>query len=102
MIGIGISIGNISNGNNNNNNNDNWNLASFEYTSFYLSVADKGKYPVDIVFNPDGDKMYLLEAETQQIYQYTLLVPWDISTAIYDSTFFPLPYFPRRFIFSLN
>ena len=41
--------------------------------------------PIDIVFNNDGSKMYILDRNVFTVYQYTLSIPFDISTASYDS-----------------
>lgn len=41
-----------------------------------------------IRFSSDGAKMYLHEFSEEEIFQYTLSTPWDISTATYDTVSF--------------
>jgi len=38
-----------------------------------------------VVFKDDGTKMYLSNASTNTLYQYSLSTPWDISTTSYDT-----------------
>lgn len=38
-----------------------------------------------VIFKDDGTKMYLSNASTSTLYQYSLSTPWDISTTSYDT-----------------
>jgi len=38
-----------------------------------------------ITFKSDGTIMYILEQNTDTIYQYTLATPWEVATASYDT-----------------
>jgi DNA-binding beta-propeller fold protein YncE len=65
-----------------------WDLSTATYDTVSLSVVSQDTYPRDILFKPDGTKMYLVGYNSQSVYQYTLSTPWDLSTATYDSVFF--------------
>lgn len=51
--------------------------------SIYSEVGASDVFALN--FKPDGTKMYVLNATSAIIYQYTLSTAWDISTASYDS-----------------
>jgi DNA-binding beta-propeller fold protein YncE len=80
-----------------NNNDDNvyqynlstaWDIstASYDNKSFlYSSQSVQGR---EVYFKTDGTKMYLLEDSNETVYQYSLSIAWDVSTASYDSVSF--------------
>jgi len=47
------------------------------------SVAAQDTNPLDISFKPDGTKMYIMGVTNDSIFEYILLTPWDVSSAIY-------------------
>ena len=49
-----------------------------------VSASIATQYNTGIFFKPDGTKMYLMEY-AEDLKQYTLSTPWDITTATYDS-----------------
>ena len=55
------------------------------YDSPSFDVSDEDTFPSDVIFSPDGLKMFVLGASSDSIYQYTLSTAWDINTAVYDS-----------------
>lgn len=66
-----------------------WDLesATLEHT---IDISDVS-YPMDIAFNPDGTKMYILEEYKQgsnpieaYVHQYSLSKNWDVSSANFD------------------
>lgn len=61
-----------------------WDLstASYDNVSYTSSETDD---LLDVSFNTDGTKMYLLSRFDQIFYQYSLSTGFDISTASYDS-----------------
>lgn len=73
-----------------------WDITTGNYiTTFTLgnSVIYNGSYQNDILgveFKPDGSRMYVCgsigNSSTGQIVTYRLIVPWDLSTAVYSST----------------
>jgi len=56
--------------------------ASYESKSFSYSSQDTT--PVDIVFNSDGTKLFMVGDGSNAFYQYSLSTAYDISTASYD------------------
>ena len=41
-----------------------------------------------LFFKSDGTKMYVVEANQDSVFQYSLSTTWDVSTASYDSVSF--------------
>jgi hypothetical protein len=64
-----------------------FNLAGASYDSTLFSVAGQSTFPVSIVFNDTGTKLFLLQINGSA-YQYSLSTAWDISTSSYDSVSF--------------
>jgi hypothetical protein len=62
--------------------------ASYDNASF--SVSSQESDPYDIVFKPDGTKMYIIGLSNDRVFQYTLSTPWDISTTSYDNVSFSI------------
>lgn len=65
-----------------------WDISTASYTSSSFDTTTNHD-PIDIVFNSDGTKMFLLcnNVGTNQarLAQYSLSTAWDITTASYDS-----------------
>ena len=61
------------------------NIADFSYDSVSFSVLSQDSTPLAFTMSPDGTKMYISGAATDDIYQYTLSTAFDLSTASYDS-----------------
>jgi len=59
--------------------------AVYDDVSFY--VGDEDTNPYDVSFSPDGTKMFLL-GRSDSVYQYSLSVPFDVSSAVYDDVSF--------------
>jgi hypothetical protein len=49
-----------------------------------FSVAAQGLNPFDIAFNTDGTKMFIVDAGTDNLSEYTLSTGFDVSTASYS------------------
>lgn len=62
-----------------------WNIVSPRFSNTTFSVAAQTLNPQGLGFKPDGTKMYIAENSTDNIFQYSLSVPWDVSSASYDS-----------------
>ena len=58
------------------------------YDSVSFSVAAEDMNPIDIHFNPDGTKMYMVGELADTIYQYSLSTGFDLTTASYDTVSF--------------
>ncbi|MCH7568575.1 MAG: beta-propeller fold lactonase family protein, partial [Nanoarchaeota archaeon] len=52
-----------------------------------FSIATEDGVPVGLFFKPDGKKMYLLGSSDDDINEYDLSTPWDISTAFFNKLF---------------
>jgi sugar lactone lactonase YvrE len=60
-------------------------LSTASYDSVSFSVSSQAPLPHQVIFNNDGTKMYVIDANTATIYQYSLSTAFDLSTASYDS-----------------
>ena len=63
-----------------------WSIATarIKIPSKYFSVAAQDILPTGIFFKPDGTKMYVSGDTGNDINEYSLSTPWDISTINYD------------------
>ena len=67
---------------------DPWNLSTATYSGVSVDiVGGESTFVYDFFFKPDGTKIYAIN-NSEQIFQYSLSIPWDISTASYDSIVF--------------
>lgn len=62
-----------------------WDITSATYNNVSFYVGDKSNPPASFRFKPDGTKLYYLGGSDDDLYQYTLLTPWNVSTAVYDN-----------------
>jgi sugar lactone lactonase YvrE len=53
-----------------------------------VSLAASGTVPEAIQFKPDGSIMYILDSNTDSVYQYTLRIPWNVSSSYGTPTSF--------------
>ena len=60
--------------------------ASYEFKS--VSVTSQATTPTGVQFNSDGTKMYVIDFDNDDIFQYSLSTAFDVSTASYDSVSF--------------
>ena len=65
-----------------------WDISTASYDSVSFSTSSQDTAPLDLTFNSDGTKMYMIGATTDAIYQYGLSTAWDLSSASYDSVSF--------------
>jgi sugar lactone lactonase YvrE len=65
-----------------------WGITTATYASKSFSVATQDVTPFGIWFKPDGLIMYVVGATNDSIFQYTLSVAWDVSTAAYANKSF--------------
>ena len=60
-------------------------LSTASYASVSFSCASESTAPQDMDFNSNGTKMYIIDATNDAVYQYSLSIAFDVSTASYDS-----------------
>ena len=63
-------------------------LSTVSYDSVSFSVAGQDSTPMEIAFNTDGTKMYMVGYSSDSVYQYSLSTAFDLSTVSYDSVSF--------------
>lgn len=51
----------------------------------YLDVNSEEQYINGFDFSTDGTKLYIIGADTDTVYQYTLSTAWDVSSGVYSS-----------------
>ena len=65
-----------------------WDISTRSYVqNFIVSTQDTSMTGVQI--SPDGTKMYLTGANSDQVFQYNISTPFDLSTATYNQFFEP-------------
>jgi len=64
-----------------------WDLNTSSYANKLYSVASRETQPHGVRFSSDGTKMFVIGHAGQDITEFTLSSPWDVSTADYDSVF---------------
>jgi sugar lactone lactonase YvrE len=62
-----------------------YDFENFSYTGVNLDVSSEDSSPRNITFNTDGTKFFMLGGGGDKVYQYSLSVAYDLSTASYDS-----------------
>jgi DNA-binding beta-propeller fold protein YncE len=63
-----------------------WNLDTASYTGDSFKVRYKTFTPEGIEFSPDGKRLLVSSTYFDSIYQFELSIPWDITTATYETT----------------
>ncbi|MBT6757570.1 MAG: hypothetical protein HOA84_04495 [Candidatus Jacksonbacteria bacterium] len=62
-----------------------WDVSTASYDSKSKNVNSEEASPLTLSFKPDGTTMYVVGYSDDEVEQYTLSTPWDVSTASYDS-----------------
>lgn len=65
-----------------------WNVSTATNDSKFCYIGKEDGTSQGLDFSPDGTKMFVTGSVSDKIHRYTLSVPWDVSTATYDSVFF--------------
>jgi sugar lactone lactonase YvrE len=52
-----------------------------------ISIQAQDASPQDVAISNDGYRIYMLGGDGDDVNQYNLSVPWDLSSAVYNSTF---------------
>ena len=63
-----------------------WDISTASYTQSF-SVSTQDTSPESFFFAPDGNKMFVMGAANDIVYQYSLSTAWDLSTASYTQGF---------------
>jgi len=63
-------------------------LSTASYDNVSFSVGSQETTPMQINFNSDGTKMFIIGNTNDNVYQYSLSTGFDLSTASYDSISF--------------
>ena len=63
-----------------------WDISTASYLQLF-SVAAQETIPRSLFFKPDGTKMYVSGASGDDVNEYNLSTPWDVSTASYLQNF---------------
>ena len=63
-------------------------ISTASYDSKSFSVSSEEGNPIDLAFNSNQSKVWVVGTTNDKIHQYTLSTPGDISTASYDSKSF--------------
>ena len=63
-----------------------WDVSTASYAAILLDqFLDTGAGPANIIFDPEGTRLYLLDSVVgNNIWMYTLSTPWDLTTATYQ------------------
>ncbi len=69
-----------------------------------FSVVSQIQSPAGLAFSADGSKMFVLDFAVRDVNEYTLATPFDVSTAVFDSSFsvFSQEASPRGLAFSAD
>lgn len=65
-----------------------WDLSTISYDSVSKLITSEETSPTGLFFKNDGTKMFVGGLASDAVSQYTLSIPWDVSTASYDSVQF--------------
>ncbi len=61
-----------------------WDITSGLYSGTSYQLGEFGTQPTDIAFSPDGKNLYISDFGNDKVHQYTLSIPWDLSTIVYS------------------
>jgi len=61
-----------------------WNVATASYDSVTIDVSARTGGPYGLFFRPNGEDMYITDAQNARILSYNLSTAWDLSTASYS------------------
>lgn len=64
-----------------------WNLANASYDNVVNTVSAQIGTPRGLFFSSDGTSMYVLDMTADDVNQYTLTTPWDISAISFVTSF---------------
>jgi len=62
-----------------------WDISTASYDSVTYDISSEQNAPAGLFITDDGTKMFALGSVPNVLGRYTLSIPWDISSASYDS-----------------
>lgn len=65
-----------------------WDLSTASGGESTLDTSNEADQPRGVALRDDGKKVYVCDADTNTIYQYSLSTAWDVSTGTYDNVSF--------------
>ena len=64
-----------------------WDILTLVYTGNFFYVGSQETNPTALFFKPDGTKMYVMGSTGDDVNEYNLSIPWDVSSAFYSQVF---------------
>lgn len=64
-----------------------WNLLGASYMSKTFDLSGKDAAPAGMYISPDGTRLYFIGTTNDDLHQYDIGTPWDITTASFVRTF---------------
>jgi len=65
-----------------------WDISTASYANSSFSLTSQDGSPGGIFFKPDGSRFYFIGLSNDNVYQYNLSTPWDVSTVSYSGIAF--------------
>lgn len=62
-----------------------WDLGTLSYSGVKFSISSEATYPSGLAFSNDGMKMFMSGDGSDNIFQYSLSISFDLATASYDN-----------------
>ena len=63
---------------------DSGNVTASVYTKG-ISVTAKATAPEEVFFKPDGTKMYIADDADDKVFEYNLIIAWDVTSAVFST-----------------
>jgi len=60
------------------------NVTASVYTNG-ISVTAKATAPEEVFFKPDGTKMYIADDADDKVFEYNLIIAWDVTSAVFST-----------------
>jgi hypothetical protein len=67
---------------------DPWDVSTGTFPDERLDTSSEGSSSFGFFIKPEGDKIFVLKASSNTVYQYDLSTPWDLDTGSYGSKSF--------------
>jgi 6-phosphogluconolactonase (cycloisomerase 2 family) len=67
-----------------------WDISTASFDSKYIATAPQDSALQSFYITPDGKTLFTLGGNSDDVFQYSMSTPWDISTAIYEGISFSI------------